>query len=233
MNSSRFPGKALKKISSKPILQILIENVIRSKFLSKVNLIVATTKHSEDDEICNLCDILGVNYHRGSDTNVLSRLYDIIIQKNPDYVIRITGDNPLTSHEIIDKYVNFAYENKNYDYIYDGEKKHPLGMSAEVFKASSFLNFTKNIIVSESTKEHISPIFTKNKKSCNLLYDYHKDCSFIRLTVDTQEDFDLVNKIIEIIGKFNIPVSEIIDFISQNEELLLINKHIKQIKRWK
>ena len=97
--SSRLPGKPLKDICGKPMIQHVYENASKSKVLDKV--VVAT----DDDRVYNAVIAFGgeavmtsVNHPTGSDrvAEAASHYADC------DYVINIQGDEPLVPPEIID-----------------------------------------------------------------------------------------------------------------------------------
>ena len=52
MGSSRLPGKVMKKILNKPILELLIDRLKEVKFVNKI--IIATTTNPKDIEIVKL-----------------------------------------------------------------------------------------------------------------------------------------------------------------------------------
>ena len=72
--SSRFPGKVLKKIDDKTILEILIKRLSKSKKISKI--IIACSSNSLDKNIIKISKKLGIDYFVGSENNVLSRFYN-------------------------------------------------------------------------------------------------------------------------------------------------------------
>ena len=51
MGSSRVPGKSLKPLLGKPMLEHILDNVVSSKLIDK--FVIATTALEEDDEIEN------------------------------------------------------------------------------------------------------------------------------------------------------------------------------------
>ena len=53
MASSRFPGKILKKLHEKPMLEHIIDFLQFCKNVDKI--VVATTDDKEDEQIQNLC----------------------------------------------------------------------------------------------------------------------------------------------------------------------------------
>ncbi|GAG12195.1 unnamed protein product, partial [marine sediment metagenome] len=50
----------------------------------------------------------------------------------------------------------------------------------------------------------------------------------IRITVDTEEDFELIKNIILHFDDLSFRAKDIIDFLDENPELLEINKNVKQ-----
>ena len=59
MGSSRLPGKSLKKILGKPMLELMIERIKESKEIN--DIVVATSCNSKDDAIEELALKLHVN----------------------------------------------------------------------------------------------------------------------------------------------------------------------------
>ena len=74
MSSTRFPGKVLKKIQGKRLLEILISRLKLSQKISKS--IIATSNKKIDQKIINFCKTKKISFFRGSEKNVLKRVYD-------------------------------------------------------------------------------------------------------------------------------------------------------------
>ena len=103
-NSTRFPGKVVKKINNQTILEILIKRLSKSKCISKI--IVACSKNHDDKEIINICKKLRINYFTGSEIDVLGRFYNAAKKYKASSVVRITADCPLIDPEIVDEVIN-------------------------------------------------------------------------------------------------------------------------------
>src|SRR3989344_267840 len=73
MGSLRLPGKVLKKVLGKTLLEHLILRVKRARGLDKI--IVATTTSKKDAPIATLATRCGVGCFRGSENDVLDRYY--------------------------------------------------------------------------------------------------------------------------------------------------------------
>src|SRR5690242_17368237 len=107
--STRLPGKVLKEIAGKTLLEIHLERILHSKLIDK--LVVATTLEKEDDEIVKVAERANVSHYRGSLENVLDRFYQAAKIYQPEWVVRLTSDCPLIDANLIDQVIVFAMNN--------------------------------------------------------------------------------------------------------------------------
>jgi spore coat polysaccharide biosynthesis protein SpsF (cytidylyltransferase family) len=79
-NSTRFPGKVIQKIENKTILEILIQRLSKSKYISKI--IVACSKNPKDKTILDICKKLGIETVDKDKNKAKSKkeLYELIIK---------------------------------------------------------------------------------------------------------------------------------------------------------
>jgi len=103
MSSSRLPGKVLKLINGKPMLQHVVERVRRSQMVDEV--MVATTSESSDDPLAAYCQENGIAVFRGQMQDVLDRFYQAAKIAQADVVVRITADCPVIDPGLIDDLV--------------------------------------------------------------------------------------------------------------------------------
>lgn len=195
MTSTRLPGKVLKKIAGKPILEHLLLRLNRSNTVK--NVVVATTGNADDDVIVKLCDEMGVLNFRGSEHNVLNRYFSAAHFFNADPVVRINSDCPLIDPEIIDQVVS-EYQNSNgtFDYVSNIlEPSFPIGMHTEIFSIKA-LDIAEKFASLPEEREHVTPYIYRNPDKFKLKSVRQKlDESHIRLTLDTEADFELVSLI--------------------------------------
>ena len=202
MGSKRFPGKAVKNIAGIPLLKFLLKNLKGSRTLSKI--IVATSYKKENSKIVDICNDENISSYMGSEKNVLSRYINIIKQYNADVVVRLTGDNPLVDKHLVDDIVNKYLNNySNYDYINNIERSgYPYGLFLEVFKSNALFKASKNF--NSLNKEHVTWYIRNNPSSFNtFIIKTKKKFKYSRVTVDTKNDLDNVNKLIAEILKNN------------------------------
>ena len=123
MGSSRLPKKALLPINGIPIIQWILERLMCCQ---ELDLIVFAIPNSKKDDV--LYDFLlskKVKIFRGSENDVLSRIYHAAMRYDADNVIRICADNPFIDPKSIDDLILF-FEKKRCDYAYNHIPKNNL-----------------------------------------------------------------------------------------------------------
>ena len=109
-NSSRLPGKILKKINNNTIIEILLKRLSKSKILDKI--VVSTTTEKSDDDLVDIIKRNNFDVFRGSEKNVLDRFYKTALKYKAKNIVRITGDCPLIDAQIVDKLIKFHLKKK-------------------------------------------------------------------------------------------------------------------------
>jgi glutamate-1-semialdehyde aminotransferase/spore coat polysaccharide biosynthesis protein SpsF (cytidylyltransferase family) len=191
-NSTRFPGKVLKKIGNKTILEIIIKRLSKSKKINKI--IVACSNDNNDKKITNICKKLKISYFCGSENDVLSRFYYAAKKYDKYNIIRITADCPLIDYQIVDKLIKVFLE-KKVDYASNtNPPTFPDGLDAEIFKFETLTKAHKEA-KKKSEREHVTQFIINNNKFKKFNLLNNKDHSLIRLTVDEPEDLNVIKRI--------------------------------------
>ena len=142
-SSKRLPGKVLKKLLGTTILKRVVQQVKKSKKISKI--IIATSKHKTDKKIINFCNKNKIHCISGSLNNVFKRFYSIIIHENCRSFVRISADSPLIDPSLIDKAVTIFKKNQ-YDIVTNVfPRTFPKGFSVEVVNSKLILDFLLKI----------------------------------------------------------------------------------------
>jgi spore coat polysaccharide biosynthesis protein SpsF len=229
IGSTRLPGKVLKEVNGKSLLQIHLDRL--KKCLKVSEIIVATTINHQDKVIFDKAKELGYNAFRGSESNVLDRFYQGVKGKNADWIVRVTSDCPLLDAKLVDDIISFAHKNK-YDYVSNSLlERFPDGQDVEVFKFSALKIASQNAIL-KSDLEHVTPYIRNNAngKGDNLFssknFDCEKDFSAIRMTVDEPRDFNLIEYLIQKLGTEKTWL-EYTDYIIENDLISMNNQIIR------
>jgi spore coat polysaccharide biosynthesis protein SpsF len=228
MGSTRLPGKVLKKINNRFVLDYVIE---RLKFSDRINdVILATTTDKKDDVLETYAIEREVRYFRGSEEDVLSRYYHAAKKYGGEIIVRITSDCPLIDPEIVDNVINKHIDNK-VDYTSNVIKRtYPRGLDTEVFNFDVLAEAYKNAN-EKYQQEHVTSYMIEHPEKFKLQNIEAKGKlkrPDIRITVDTEEDFELIKKIILHFNNLNFKTEDIIGFLDRNPELIEINKNIIQ-----
>ncbi|MGI9544565.1 MAG: cytidylyltransferase domain-containing protein, partial [Cyclobacteriaceae bacterium] len=158
-SSTRLPGKILKSISGKPILQYILERLDESSTITQI--VVATSNDPSDRPIVDFCEGNGVKCYTGSLENVSQRFLEAAISFDLDYAIRVNGDNLFVDAQIIDK-MSKSLEKNRYDFISNVPKRtFPIGMSVEIVRTDFYRNQLVNFAAS-SDYEHVTQYLYNN-----------------------------------------------------------------------
>ena len=228
MGSTRLPGKILKKINDKAILDYVID---RLRFCKRLDNIVLATSTSREDDILEQYSIeKKIDYFRGSEEDVLSRYYHTAKKYKADIIVRVTSDCPLIDPEIVDNVINKHISNKA-DYTSNVIKRtYPRGLDTEVFNFDVLSEAYKNAN-DKYQQEHVTSYMIEHPEKFKLQNIEAKGKlkrPDIRITVDTEEDFELIKKILLHFEGISFKAEDVIDFLDKNPELYEINKNVIQ-----
>lgn len=224
MGSSRLPGKVMKKILGKPVIYYLIQRLKCIKEIDKI--IIATSNKTKDSEIVKYCVKNNINYFTGSESNVLKRIYDTAKFYDVEDIVRITADCPLIDSEIISKQI-INYKEKKLDYSFLG-LTFAEGICADIFSFKTLENIYINAN-EEDDKEHITPYLHKRKNKFKVeAYENKTDDSKYRIVLDCEEDFKLIETLINNLYKKDnyFTTIDIKEFLFNNPEVFKLNSGI-------
>lgn len=196
MGSTRLPGKVLKPILGKPMLQYMIERVNRARTIDQI--VVATTTDKRDDTIVKLAKQLNIAVYRGSEMDALDRYFQAAKQYKANIVVRLTADCPLIDPALIDQAVGTFRPSGN-DYV---GNRHPVetvpsGFDVEVLTIEALARAWHEAI-SLSDREHVTAYIYAHPELFKVArLTPLKIRHFPHLSVDTFEDFQRIERIYE------------------------------------
>lgn len=190
MSSQRLPGKILRSIAGKPMIQYVIESVRMAQNVSEV--VLATSDQASDDPVAEFAIEHGVPLVRGNLEDVAGRFLRVAEEYEAEVIVRISGDSPLIDHRVIDLGVEVFQASACPLVTNVRPRTYPPGCSVEVFSVSALQAVYPDMGVSE--REHVTPALYHGKFK-NFVHS--ADLSDSPLTVDTAEDFELMVQIIE------------------------------------
>ena len=187
MGSTRLPGKVMKPIAGRLLLDHILDRL--SMLAYPVKVVVATSKKSEDDAITRHCLARDVAVFRGSEISVLERYFQCAREKEFQHIVRLTADNPFVDIEELDRLILQHTAEKN-DYTHSFGNL-PLGVGAEIF---TFATLERSMREGRSPNhwEHVNEYVQENPKLFKIGFlkvVSAKHCPGLRLTVDTEDDY--------------------------------------------
>jgi len=223
MGSSRLPGKMGKVFyDGKSLLDVILDRL--QLFSDRVQVIVATSQNEADDFIVNTARRKGIKVYRGSEENVLNRFVEAADHFGIDTIIRICADNPFIQLDFIENLIKSNYESVA-DYV--GYR-----VNGEVPAIKTHVGFFPELVTKQSLKkldtsdpepfykEHVTNYFySKENSEFSVEWidiEYPKEViKNIRLTIDTEQDFELVNGVYEYLNENEIPFTdeEILEYL--------------------
>ena len=231
MSSTRLPGKVLFSVKNKTMLELIINRI---KLVRKIDKkIIATTTNLNDDKLVKWCKSKKINFYRGSEHNVLNRVYLAAKKYKLDVIVLITGDCPLVDHNIISQ-VLLTYLNNKADYVSNAHiRTYPDGMDVQVFNFKS-LKKSHSLAKSNLEKEHVTLNMRRNPKIFKPIYIMAPEnlhLPYLGLTLDETKDFILIKKIIyhfHTKKNYKFTCEDIINFLKKNPKLMQINSSVKR-----
>jgi glutamate-1-semialdehyde 2,1-aminomutase len=225
MGSTRLPGKVLKKIVGKPMIELLLKRLSKSDELDEI--VVATSDDVENDKLQSFVESIGYRCTRGSEKNVLNRYYESAKQINADVIVRITADCPLIDPKLVDECVR-VYKKSNVDYFSNVDPRtYPDGLDISVMSFRS-LERTNNEATSEHDKEHVTSFIRNSKNFTKSSLKYKEDLSKLRWTVDEPDDLVVISNVFDHFSpNINFNWHQILELETLKPNLFYKNKNIK------
>ena len=196
MSSRRLPGKVLMPMAGRPMLEHLIERL--KHLIAPAEILVATSVEEFDQPIVALCDVNCVACIRGDLKNVASRFRDVFGTFDFDAIVRVSGDSPLLDQRIVDDALD-SLGSSDADMVTNVHPRtFPSGQSVEAFRAAAFER-AYAMMSEPGDFEHVTPVFYRETDRFNIMNRTidGESLNHVRLSVDTQEQFDLAEAIIE------------------------------------
>jgi spore coat polysaccharide biosynthesis protein SpsF len=228
--STRLPGKVLAPILGRPMLELMIERLQRSRMVD--DIVVATTDRPTDDATAALCHRIGVGCFRGSEDDVLARVLGAARAFEADVIVETTGDCPLHDAAIVDKVVaDFCLGGA--DFVSNTlEYSTPRGTDVRVFTTDALdeINRTSD---DPADHEHVSLHFWEHPERYrlrNVRTELPPGAADLRLTVDTPEDLALVTRVYEELypGNPTFTLSDVLSLLEKKPQIAALNRAIVQ-----
>jgi len=226
MGSTRLPGKVMREIAGRPMIDRVVERA--QKIANVDEVIVATSVLDREKPLVEHLGDLGVSVVRGPEQDVLGRYVKAAEIYSADAVVRLTGDCPLLMPEVSERVVaafldgRCNYASNTIEYTY------PRGLDTEVI-SSETLRYVEAQATEAPDREHVTLYIRRHRSRfsvCAVTAD--QDRSNLRWTVDEEADLELIRKIYgETEGKKS-GYKDVLALLRRHPEWKKINRHVEQ-----
>jgi spore coat polysaccharide biosynthesis protein SpsF len=234
MGSTRLPGKMMLQLRRRPVVSHVVNRVAAASYIDSV--VVATSNEKKDDIIDRYASNAGADIFRGDEDDVLGRMLGAASNANADIIVRISGDCPLISPDVIDQAVSKILET-DADYVSNTiNRSYPRGMDVEVFTMDSFKHVDEQATKSYE-REHVTPYYYENNEEFEIehiesselfIKNKYIDRTDMRLTLDEADDYELLKETFRQFGNYDVPtLKTVIDYIDR-EGLSDLNSEVSQ-----
>ena len=221
MKSKRLPGKAMKNLIGKPMIELLIGRLKYANLPDEI--ILCTSTNIQDNILVEVAKKNHIKWFRGDEMDVLKRLRDAAKKYKIDFIVSTTGDNPLTDPHYIDKLIS-KFKETDADYITCLDL--PLGAFSYGVKVHALEKVVE--LKKEMDTEIWGVYFTETNlfKIEKMEVESQLKHPEMRFTVDTPEDFRLMGEIYGRLYRADklIELLDVINLFKENPMLMEINK---------
>ena len=201
--SSRLPNKMLMPFCNEKIIIDIIIDKLKNNGIPNKNILIATTKSEKDNELARILNKKGYNIYRGDENNVLLRYVDAAAYLNTKFLLRICADNPFLNMQFLNNILNVE-KLAEYDYAsyYLNTETPAIKTHFGFFCEFVSVNSLKKIVSLNLPKyyqEHVTPYIYENPEKFKIktldMPDVLLKNQWLRLTIDTKDDFENVSSL--------------------------------------
>ena len=229
--SERLRNKWKLKICGKPTLYHLIQRLKKSKLLNEI--VICTTKNTEDNKIANFAKKNNIKCFRGSELDVLKRIQGAAKKfGNFDHLVRVTGDDILIDYNYLDFGIKYHLSTNS---EYTDHKLLPSGTETEIFSHVFLKKLSKAIKFGNDT-EYLTTFVTDHKDQFKVSSTPIKKKHQINssMTIDTKNDFLKVKNFLDIMKRnkklYNYSMDDVVNYLKNLNKGKYKNKNKKRYK---
>jgi len=210
MKSTRLPGKLLLPLKGITMLEHIL---MRLRYAEVPQGVIVATTEDTLPHIKNIIKKFGALPFAGSEEDVLGRFYGAVRLYDVKTAVRATADNPFVCIQHLDMACRLHEEMKGdlttFSFLH-------YGTGIEVIRGE-IIELLNREVTDPFEREHITQHIYRNESRFKVVRGmperYYRRPE-LRLTVDTQEDYERVSAIYEALYRgFPISLSEVIEYL--------------------
>jgi len=235
LNSSRLPGKHLRRIGDKTLLAWLLHNLRSSRELDEIVITTVAEPCNEPLRAFAAKEGLPCYWYEGDPDQVTTRLRRAAEEFAAEICVLVSGDCPLIYGPALDQMIRQFRLAPQGDYVAvpaDDQGREPVLEGINVARLRAW-QLADDLSVTPAHKEHQFPVIGLHPerfqrvpvKVAGNLYGPRR-----RLSVDYYADLDFMNTVYQILTALERPFSlpAVLQLLQEQPEILRINAHSHQ-----
>ena len=224
--STRLPGKVLRDLGGRPVLEWVVRAARAASGVDEV--LVATSESGVDDAVEDLARRLRVPVVRGSEEDVLERFVDTVEAHPCDAVVRLTADCPLLDPQLISHVTAIWRQDPGLDYVATTlVRTLPRGLDVELVGVPALRQL--HATARGHDRVHVtSGLSTDPSRFSSIGVVVRPDASDLRVTLDTSEDAEALDRLVAVIGDRVPSWRELVAVLRAHPEIVAINSRVSQ-----
>jgi spore coat polysaccharide biosynthesis protein SpsF len=195
LSSTRLPGKVLRPLAGRPLIDWLVERVARVERIDATA--IATSDDGSDDALAEHCEQLGIRVVRGPLEDVAARMLAAAEAIGVDAFARVNADSPLIDPALVtDAVARFRQGDSDVVTNVHPVRTYPKGQSVEVVAVDAYRRALPSFDAGE--REHVT-LGLYNRPDGLRIASIATDPPVrdVELTVDDAADADAIGALLE------------------------------------
>lgn len=194
MSSARLPGKVLRPLAGRPMLDWLLERLMHAQFVDRI--VVTTSIDPSDDPVAEHCRQVDAAVYRGPLEDVASRVFHAARRHSLDAFVRISGDSPFLDQRLVDHAVELHRSQKAEVVTNVRPRSFPAGQSVELLTTDT-VGRALGLMGGQADREHVTPAIYRHAHMFNIVsFSAAADHSWVDLAVDTEAEAERAERLL-------------------------------------
>ena len=231
--STRCPGKVLRPLGGLSMIEHIIKRIQRVQVFDSI--VLAVPDAPSEDILVSLARRMGIDSVKGPEEDVLQRFIIAGDSVGAEHILRVCSDSPLIDLELMNSLALRHLENKADLTV--PEDDIPRGTGTEMVNFAVLKQIAGKATL-KPYREHVTAYFYDHTDQYAIVRvsppAYLKGKDF-RLTVDTDKDFLLMDKIYSLFFNSSqsvVDLKQVIPYLEAHPEIANINSDVIQ-KDWR
>lgn len=211
MSSSRMPGKMLRKLGNRTLLERVIE---RARY-AHPDVVLATSQRAEDDALADVAEKLDARVVRGSLDDVMGRAVQATQEHGFDAFARLCGDRPLFPIDDMQRGLGVMTDalrrGENIDLVTThAPQPVPAGLTTEILRTEALAR-ARSQTDDPRDLEHVTTCFYNHPERFDIVHlqTRMRDFAGLHFSIDRDEDANRIGAVFDEAPEIDLSVERV------------------------